>query len=123
MLEPIPGKRILRLVRNATPFKKVNELVGALDELEGQLRLVDRTEYALFVDTRAIVGRTDPGFEKTFRHWRLRAVRGFQRVAVLVATREGMEQARRHAREQGERVEAFDDENAAMAWLEDGLQS
>ncbi len=117
VLEPIPSTRVLRLTRNEEPFKKVQELVGVLDEVETQLRLVDRAQYGLLIDTRRVIGRTDPGFERAFRHWRERIVGGFARVAVLVQTPEGREQAARHAEELGGHVFAFDDEAAAVAWL------
>ena len=88
-----------------------------LDEIQTQLKLVDRSQYSLLVDTRRVIARTDPGFERAFRYLRERIVVGFPRVAVLVQTPEGRAQAAGHAAELGPNVEVFDDETAAIAWL------
>jgi hypothetical protein len=75
-----------------------------------------RSTSALVVDTRQAPPRNDPAFEEAFRPVRVRLLRGFVRVAVLVATPMGRLQAERHAREDGLSVRAFVDEAQAKAY-------
>jgi hypothetical protein len=116
-VELMPGTHVLCITRNDKPFGNVNAMLGVLDEFQAQIRLVDRSTFALLVDTRRIAARTDPNFERAFRHFREHLVTGFARVAVLVSTAEGLAQAQAHAEELGPSVRAFDDEDAAMQWL------
>ncbi len=121
VVEPVDGFPILKLIRNSAPFEHQTELVSLLHEIEEQFKRVDREQYGLLVDTRAVAGRTDPRFERTFRRWRTPVLQGFKRVAILVATPEGKAQAEKHAAEHGAHVSVFDDENAAFEWLKTEL--
>jgi hypothetical protein len=116
-IELMPGTHMLRMTRNDRPFESVNAMIGVLDEFQAQLRLVDRASFALLVDTRKVAGRTDPGFERAFRHFREHVISGFARVAILVASAEGLAQAEAHAAEHGPHVRAFDNDDAATEWL------
>jgi hypothetical protein len=116
-LEQIAGTRILRVTRNEQPFKNLAAMVSVLEEIQHRLESFDRSQHALLVDTRHVQGRMDPAFENAFRHFRSHLTTGFVRIAVLVESAEGIAQARAHAAETGPHMQAFDDENAAMAWL------
>ena len=123
LVELVPGKRILRLMRNEEPFSSVREMIGVLETFQSQIKLVDRSSFSLLVDTRRVPQRSDSGFERAFRHFRERIADGFTRIAVLVSSNEGLAQARSHAAEMGPHVEAFADEEQAMAWLEEATDA
>ena len=116
-LAPLPECGVLRLTRNPNPFQSVQELLAVLDEIEAQLAAVDRSQFGLLVDTRAVPNRTEPEFERAFRHWRLRVSQGFPKIAVLVGTEAGRVRAEQLARKDGTPVRVFDDEADALNWV------
>lgn len=119
VVELVPGTHILRLTRNELPFTDVTSMIGAMEEFHAQIRAVDRTHFGLLIDTRRVHGRTDPEFERAFRHFRTNVIEGFARVAVLVETTDGLAQATAHSAEAGPHVRAFDDEAQALYFLLD----
>lgn len=122
-VELMPGTRILRMTRNAHPFDNVQSMIGALDEFEAQIRVVDRSRFGLLIDTRKVTARHDPEFERAFRHLRDHLVAGFARVGVLVSSPEGLAQATAHSAESGPHVRAFDDEAKAIWWVLEAVGS
>lgn len=114
----MPDRNVLRLVRNDQPFRKRAQLLSLIDELETQLKTVDRQRFGMLVDTRLAPMRREPGFEAAFKHFRERVVKGFARVAVLVATEEGREQAAEYSEHDGEHVRVFTSEGDALTWLD-----
>ncbi|HVU03496.1 MAG TPA: hypothetical protein VHE30_17175 [Polyangiaceae bacterium] len=117
LVELIPGTHILRLTRNGLPFTDVTSMIGAMDEFHAQIRAVDRSHFGLLIDTRKVPARTDPEFERAFRHFRSNLIAGFRRVAVLVETDDGFAQASAHSAESGPHVRAFRDEAQALYFL------
>ncbi len=115
---PEPGTRVLRVIRNPVPYGSVSELVRVLDEIDHQLASVDRSSHALLLDMRNVQGRSEPEFEAAFRHWRLRLIRGFARVAVLLRTEVGAAQAQRYIQQDQLPTRVFLDEADALSWLE-----
>jgi len=107
---------VVVVARTAEPSgsASVAEVFGpAEDALNG----IQRENFGLLVDVRSAPGRNDAEFEKNFEPYRRRIQAGFRRVAVVVATQHGKLQVQRYAREDGLSNAAFDDYQAAVAWL------
>lgn len=115
---PEPGTRVLRVIRNPVPYSSVSELVRVLDEIDHQLASVNRATHALLIDMRRIQGRSEPEFEAAFRHWRMRLIKGFAKVAVLLETELGAAQAQRYIQRDQLPTRVFLDETDALTWLE-----
>lgn len=107
--------RLVRVTRTARQF-------GALDEMQRAHKEVLRTvapylEYRLLLDVRDGPSRNDPEYEKGLASLRKQVVVRFERVAILVRSQMGKLHVTRLAREDGVRLQAFQDETAAIAYL------
>jgi hypothetical protein len=83
---------------------------------------LDRKSLGLVIDFREARGRNDAEFERTVAPYRSEITKGFCRVAVLTKSLTGQMQVQRLARE--DRVDGlrcFDNEGAAIQWLEDAI--
>jgi hypothetical protein len=114
---PLPGMPILRIVRSERAFTSVEELTQGCEDLSRALDRMGRSRFVLLIDTRAVAGRNDLAFEQAFARHRIELVRGFSRIAVVVATSAGRLQVQRHAATDGVRMRAFLDESEAIEWL------
>lgn len=88
--------------------------------IETALAAIDRGRHALLIDSRRPVERSDAGFEQAFWPYRARLWNGWRRVAVLMQTEDGKEQAERYLREDGTSARVFHDFQAALDWLARG---
>jgi hypothetical protein len=118
-LSEVPGTSIVRVVRSPVAFKTVQDLEGAWGSINTALDRLDRSRHTLLVDIRLVTGRNDPEFEQAFAPFRLRLMKGFLRVAVLVSSPAGRLQVQRHALEDRLPVGAFLNPPAAIEWLRD----
>ena len=84
------------------------------DEAKGAAILMD------FRDARA---RNDEAFENTMERFRDEVRARFRRVAVLVRTQVGRMQIERLNEGRSDAPTVFEDREAALAWLQDGLSS
>lgn len=83
---------------------------------------LERKSLGLAIDFREARGRNDLEFERTVAPYRAEITKGFRRVAVLTKSLTGQMQVQRLAREDRvETLRCFDDETAAIEWLEDAL--
>jgi hypothetical protein len=85
--------------------------------IETALAGFDRSRHALLIDSRRPAERSDPNFEQAFWPYRARLWNGWRRVAVLMETADGREQAARYLREDGTSARVFHDFRAALDWL------
>ena len=85
--------------------------------IETAIAAIDRGRHALLIDSRRPVERSDAGFEQAFWPYRARLWNGWRRVAVLMQTEDGKEQAERYLREDGTSARVFNDFEAALVWL------
>jgi hypothetical protein len=115
---------IVRLCR--TPLR-IDTLDDAKQVFSGVVRALhglDRKTLGFAIDFREARGRNDLEFERTVAPYRAELTKGFHRVAVLTKSLTGQMQVQRLAREDGvETVRCFDNEAAALDWLEQALQS
>ncbi|AKT39876.1 hypothetical protein [Chondromyces crocatus] len=110
------SRSLVRLTRNAVPYRTIEELDGeiavigtVLDGVKGQWRLL--------VDLRSVPLRNDPAFEAASARLRDRMFRHASRIALVVKTAVGALQVKRHVREDHVDAEVFDDERLAMNYL------
>lgn len=115
----LPELRVVRVVRTAEPFPKVDDLTPMFAEVHAVSDRVDRPSWGLFLDLRQTTGRNDEGFEKKIAPQRARLEQGYAKVAVLVRSMVGRLQVERHAREDGVNLKVFTDEQEALAWLKE----
>jgi hypothetical protein len=109
-------RSLARFVRTALPYATPPDI--ALEGILVQRALEKAGRGRLLVDLRAVAMRNDPGFEAAIATFRRRLLRGSGRTAVLARTAVGMLQVKRYAREDGFQVEVFDQEEAALAFIE-----
>ena len=85
-----------------------------IDAMQG----LDRAEYSLLQDMRAVRGRNDPEFEQAIKR-ELPAMTGdFRKLGVLVSTQVGRLQVQRHfPKASTQQARAFLDEQEALRWL------
>ncbi|MBZ5710743.1 hypothetical protein [Nannocystis pusilla] len=117
-----PGPRIIRIVRTAAPYTSADEAGASYEALWQRVHALpfDRSRRAVLVDLRLGPQRNDPAFEEATREHRVRVFDGAGAGAVLVRTLSGKIQLVRHERQdQGYRT--FDDEDEAVAFLEEAL--
>jgi hypothetical protein len=117
-LERDVGKKFFRVRRTAEPFGSPDELKVAFDRMERALHALDLTRYALLLDIREGPMRNDPQFERTVRPYQEAIMQRFGRVAILVKTPAGKLQANRIVQSIGAGTRVFDDERAAIAFLD-----
>lgn len=107
---------VLVFRRSSTPFLNNEEMVEFFGTVNRVLDERGRPRSSLVVDTRDAPPRNDPAFEQAFAPLRARMLRGFRRVAVVVATPVGRLQVERHAREDHVPVRAFASDTEAIAY-------
>lgn len=109
--------RLLRLVRNATPYADLAAVRDSFGGVIAELDRVGRQGRIMVFDTRAPIGRNDPAFEQVLAPLRPRLDLGFSRIGVLVRSTMGALQLRRWVSADGiERIVATD-EGQLMALL------
>lgn len=111
-----PG--VIRIVRRVRPFLSAADVEQACEPVQRALDLEGRTRCCVMIDTRPVVGRNDPESESMFAHHRDLMVRGFKRVALLVATPAGRLQTARLLPKHLDHVKVFMDENEALEFVE-----
>jgi hypothetical protein len=113
-------RSLVLLRRTDEPLPLTSDAIAhAHDEVVEALREVHRPSHVLLVDLREGPMRSDPAFESMLAARREALFAGFDRVAVLVRTAVGRLQVGRHAREVGTPHDVFQEESAALAFLED----
>jgi len=115
--EQLAGTSIIVVRRAAGAVASTGDSDRHFGALNDAIDRLDKSRYALLVDTRAVAGRNDSDFELAFGPHRSRLERGFRRVAVLVSSPAGRLQVQRHALQDRLGVRAFDDETEALEWL------
>lgn len=114
----VAGTRIVRAVRKGRPFVGADDMHEAWGSVGLALERLNRPDYRLLVDLRAVVGRNDPAYEQAMGAYRRRIVSGFARVAVLVETVTGRLQVERYARaDRAHALRVFLSETEALQWL------
>lgn len=111
------GSAIVRWRRNDVPYASYDDVRLCHEELAWHLDQHGRAGRGLLVDMRGAQLNNDPEFEAVATAARELLVRGFGKVAVLVATAVGALQVRRHIREDGRDIPVFQDEAEAIAHL------
>ncbi|HZS40138.1 MAG TPA: hypothetical protein VFF06_25080, partial [Polyangia bacterium] len=107
--------RLVRVTRTARQFTAVDEMQRAHKEV---LRAVaPYLEHRLLLDVRDGPSRNDPDYEKGMASLRKAVIVRFERVAILVRSNVGKLHVTRLAREDGVRLQAFQDEAEAIAYL------
>lgn len=107
---------VLLFRRSAAPFASLEEMVTFFGAVNRTLDERGRPRVSLVVDTRDAPPRNDPAFERAFAPLRSRMLRGFRRVAVVVATPVGRLQVERHAREDNVPVRTFANDAEAISY-------
>lgn len=82
----LDARRIVYIVRTATPFASREEIETGCEPVQRELDLLGRAGRRLLVDTRQAVGNNNPVFEANFAGHRKRMADGFERVALLTQT-------------------------------------
>jgi hypothetical protein len=86
---------LLRLVRSPTRFADLAAVRESFGGVIATFDRVGRRGRTMVFDTRAPVGRNDPGFEEVMAELRPRIDHGFARIGVLLRTAAGALQLRR----------------------------
>ena len=108
---------LVRLTRTSTPFSTLTEVERGHRAVVDALEALPQPRGAVLVDLRDVSGRNDPEFERAVAPLRKRIFLGFERSAVLVRSAIGRLQLQRHLAEDGLGTRAFDDLDAAFAYL------
>jgi hypothetical protein len=103
------------LVRTACSYASKEEMVASLEGAVQALRSVKPDR--LVVDLRLGPARNDDTFEAKMAGYRRQMFEVPRVFAVLVASKVGMLQVKRHLHEDGASAEVFDNEVAARSWL------
>ena len=113
------GVGLVRYTRSSAAYPDVETAVRSFDAMRGAVRRVSPGGSAkLLIDTRRAPPRNDPAFEAQVQRATAEFATRFVRVATLMATAVGKLQAVRLAHERGaEKPHVFDDEQAALAYL------
>ncbi|MFO0612563.1 MAG: hypothetical protein U0414_08255 [Polyangiaceae bacterium] len=109
--------RIVSVTRTALAFDTLEQMREKFLEVIALLDRLGREGASLLVDTSEAPARNDPAFEEAFEPVRVRLLKGFKRVAVLVKTPVGKLQAERHVRKDRTAAQTFNDRALAEAWL------
>jgi hypothetical protein len=114
-----PGESFIRIARTAEPIRSLTEVEAIERVLEDAAPKDARAMLGLLMDVREAPLRNDPEFERTIAPRVARLGMGFARRAVLVRTAIGKLQVGRQSRDvTGNTIATFDDEKAAVAFLE-----
>lgn len=108
---------IVRTIRGDKPFASMRELEVSFEGLIKALDDLGRARYALLADIRAAPGRNDPQFEEALQRVRLRWLRGFRKVGVLVQSAVGLLQVKRYARQDDVKRLVTNDEDELLEYL------
>jgi|SRR5215471_3583493 len=104
--------------RTAVGYQEIADIETSFVAIERALADVPRERYGLLVDTRCGPSRNDPAFEQAVGQHRGKLLRGFDKIAVVVATAAGRLQIQRHAKTDGMNVLVTHDFAVAWARLE-----
>jgi hypothetical protein len=96
----------------------MSEVVPSFDAIDTRLRGHDRSQMAVLVDLRAVVGRNDADFERTIAPLRRGLLVSFGQRAFLVRTVIGRLQLERYLASDDVATEVFSDEGEAFAWFD-----
>ncbi len=118
VIEEVVPRRVLRYTRTASTFASTVDLERSYATVATELDRVGRAGFALLVDLRAAHGTNTAEFEEAMARARLGLLRDFRKVAGLVRTSTGALQVQRHAREDHRAMPVFQDERAALEYLE-----
>jgi hypothetical protein len=111
------AQRVVRFTRTSAPYPTLAAYDAEVTAITRSLAPIDRRSLTLLVDLRLAPMRNDLGSEAIATRFRRDVLRGFARVAVLVATQVGKLQITRHGHEDGEGPRTFLSEDDAMAYL------
>lgn len=104
-------------VRTPTPFPSGKASIDSHLALKAALAPAISAKAALLFDVRMSPLRNDPEFDEIGKQYVDPLVSQFERVAVLVATAMGKLQLSRLKRERLLKIEVFDDEHLARAFV------
>lgn len=109
--------RLVRYTRTALGFSEMIALEAAYGDLIRSTLHLHLADLGLLVDVRAAPPRNDPAFEEVMAHYRIRMMRGFARVAILVQSAVGKLQVRRHSHDDGIVSLVTQEEKEALTYL------
>lgn len=113
------ARGLVRYTRSALPYATLEELERSFDGMRDLAAPVLRGT-KLLIDLRLAPPRNDPVFEARTRNALDGLTKRFVRIATLVRTAVGKLQSARLAKERGAESHVFDDEDAALAYLDVG---
>lgn len=93
------ARGLVWMERTREPLPEAAVVRGHLAEIHAILDGLELADLGLVVDSRAPVGRNDPGFEAMIQEFTTSLTRRFPRVAVVIRSAVGRLQATRLARE------------------------
>ena len=109
---------VMRQIRSAHSYDDLPALQRSMKALLEAMQSIDRAEYALLQDMRAVRGRNDPEFEQAIQRELPAMTGGFRKLGVLVSTQVGRLQVQRHfSTASTQQARAFLDEQEALRWL------
>ncbi len=111
-------RRLVRIRRSGESFHTIEEVRTFYEAVAAAVEKLERRALVVLVDVRDAPARNDPAFETTVASYRKRMFTGFARGAVLVRTAAGKLNVSRHAKDDGVELSVFQDEGAALTWLE-----
>ncbi len=107
---------LVRYTRTALPYATLAELDASFAGVGGCLLQI-KPHMKLLLDMRLAPPRNDAAFEKRSLSAVDNFTKRFAKIATLVKTAVGKLQTARLAKERGSLTRAFDDEQAALAYL------
>jgi hypothetical protein len=123
-LEIDPALRVARQIRSARVYDDLAALQQSIKLLLEAMQDIERADYALLQDMRAVRGRNDPEFEAAIKHALPTMTDGFRKLGVLVSTQVGRLQVQRHFPKGSlQQARAFLDEQEALRWLSEPNRS
>lgn len=117
-LELDPDKKLVRFVRSEVPFDDIDTAIAAFRRLIEASATLTRSDHAVLIDLRRVAGRNDESFENAIAPSRRALFSPFRRRATLVRTMAGKLQLQRLNRTDAMSADVFDDEAAALTYLE-----
>ncbi len=108
---------VYRLTRSAAEFESAAALVATHDELAMAFSAVPKNRSRILVDLRHAPSRNDEAFEALMKEQLPRLYRGWERLAVVVATSIGRLHIERHMRSHFFEGRAFENADAALTYL------
>lgn len=115
--------RVVRLTRTAVHYPDIKAVDTSLSSSHAAMHKAARRDLGALVDLRQGPMRNDPEFEAVTAKYRFKFAEGYGRSAVLVRTAVGKLQLSRLGREAHREIPIFDDEDAALRFLAEGLAS